>query len=32
VAFASQLLLASYVAAAVTIPCMVWIFDRLTGT
>lgn len=32
VAFASQLLLTSYVAAAVTIPCMVWLFGRLVGT
>jgi predicted permease len=32
VAFASQLLLTSYVAAAVTIPCMVWLFGRLAGT
>jgi hypothetical protein len=32
VAFASQLLLTSYVAAAVTIPFMVWLFGRLAGT
>jgi hypothetical protein len=31
VAFASQLLLTSYVASAATIPCMVWLFTRVVG-